>query len=117
MVTLSGAGQFYIIYLRRVAEGYLTSIGRTTDFTEFDWFDGNESLDQFTVLMAPFDFPSEGINNSDVDLVESDGILYFTYANGNQLLWHDLKIATYDGTMGQLFAEFWPDPDVIVDQN
>jgi len=59
--------------------------------------------------MSPLDHANEGINNSDVDMVEFNNKIYFTYANGDQQYWHDLKLAEYNGTLQQFFAEFWPE--------
>ena len=59
--------------------------------------------------MSPFDASGEGIINSDVDLIEHDGFVYLTYADGDQMFQHDLKTAVYSGTLEQFFAEFWPD--------
>lgn len=102
-------GWYYLIYLRNAGHGYFTTVDRTRDFKNFEWFQGNNLIDEFTHVMSPFDADGEGINNSDVDLLEHDGMLYFTYADGDQQHWHDLRIATYDGTMEQFFDEFWPD--------
>ena len=103
-------GWYYVIYLRYIGVGYFTTIERTQDFVEFEAFAGNDTYDEFTQVMSPFDASGEGINNSDVDLIEHDGTVYFTYADGDQMFWHDLKTAVYFVTMEQFFAEFWPDP-------
>jgi hypothetical protein len=102
-------GWYYVLYLRKVDSGYVTNLGRTQDFNEFDWFDGNDTYDRFTQVMSPLDHANEGINNSDVDMVEFNNKIYFTYANGDQQYWHDLKLAEYNGTLQQFFAEFWPE--------
>ena len=45
----------------------------------------------------------EGVNNSDVDVLESGGITYFVYAVGDQQDWVDLKMATYIGSIQRFF--------------
>lgn len=99
-------GWHYVIYLRHVEGNYISFIGRTQDFTAFDWFAGNANHPN-TVQVLSSD-PNEGINNSDVDLCEFGGLTHFIYADGNQSTWGNLRTAVYLGTMADFFAEYWP---------
>lgn len=48
----------------------------------------------------------EGINNSDVDMIEHEGKVYGVYIDGDQATYGRLHKFTYDGTMAKLFADF-----------
>ena len=50
----------------------------------------------------------EGINNSDVDLIELCGRTYVNYFTGNQDDWGDLKWAIYDGPLREFFESRFP---------
>lgn len=106
-------GWFYILYLRhefvhKRRMGYVMSIARTQDFVNFHDFLGNGKYNRFTQVLSPFGSDIEGINNSDVDLVEHNGITYFIYADGDQKTWANLRIAVYLGKLSEFFAEYWP---------
>jgi len=49
-----------------------------------------------------------GINASDVDLVEWNGKFYPTYLTGDQSTWVVANDASYDGTLLDLYRELWP---------
>ena len=51
----------------------------------------------------------EGINNSDVDLIEYEGKTYLFYATGDQATWGTIRVAMYDGLMQQFFASYFPE--------
>jgi hypothetical protein len=75
---------------------YITVVAKSNDLIHWKYgdkavFDANER---------------EGINNSDVDLVESNGVVHFLYLTGDQLTWGNLKKAVYVGSMKQFFSEF-----------
>jgi hypothetical protein len=57
----------------------------------------------------------EGINNSDVDLIELDGRTYVNYFTGNQNDWGDLKWAVYDGPMPEFFASYFPPTEQTIE--
>ncbi len=99
---------YYILYLRSFKRYYVMSIARTQDFVHFqDFVQSPRHLGNYQVLSS-VDTPSEGINNSDVDLVEYHCITILMYADGDQRTWGKLRTAVYLGSMGQFFEEFWP---------
>ncbi len=101
-------GYYYILYLRSFKKYYVMSIARTHDFVHFeDFTQSPKHLGNYQVLSS-VDTPHEGINNSDVDLVEYEGITILMYADGDQRTWGKLRTAVYLGSMGQFFEEFWP---------
>jgi hypothetical protein len=50
----------------------------------------------------------EGINNSDVDLLEWEGNTYLFYATGDQNTWGSLRAAMYAGPMKELLEAYFP---------
>lgn len=101
-------GYYYILYLRSVGKYYMEYISRTKDFRTFEDFQGNNRLGSNVQVLSSMRYDHEGINNSDIDLVEFRGITYIIYADGDQQTWANLRTAIYLGTMDQFFAEFWP---------
>ncbi len=51
--------------------------------------------------------PDEGINNSDVDLVEYKNKTYILYADGNQATWGNIRYATYNGSVSEAIDEYF----------
>jgi hypothetical protein len=100
-------GWFYILYLRHFKH-YVTCIARTRDFTTFEGFEGNARWPASIAVLSPLDSPQEGSNNSDIDMVEWHGSTVFTYCDGDQRTWMNLRTAVYLGTAGQFFKEFFP---------
>ncbi|MHA1793373.1 MAG: hypothetical protein ACTSVI_12055 [Promethearchaeota archaeon] len=101
-------GWYYIIYLEH-QKGYVECISRTRDFIHFDDFSGNEKWESNVQVLSPKGYIHEGINNSDIDLVEFNGITYFVYADGDQRGWDDMRTAIYLGSMDSFFKEYWND--------
>lgn len=101
-------GDYYIITLRSIGKYYLEFIARTRDFLQFEEFNGNDKYPANVQVLSSMDTPEEGINNSDIDLVEFKGNLLIMYADGDQRTWANLRTAEYPGTMGQFFEEFFP---------
>lgn len=99
-------GWYYILYLRHVEGRFMTFIGRTADFIDFDWFAGNAKYPNTTQVLVSA--ANEGINNSDVDLCEQNGVTFFVYADGDQSTWGNLRSAVYLGTIVDFFREYWP---------
>jgi len=59
------------------------------------------------VLLYP-DMPAiEGIDNSDVRMVEYQGGVILIYLDGDQSTWSNIRIATFHGTMANLYAKFF----------
>lgn len=95
-------GYYYMIYLehrtpRWTFESY---IARSEDLVNWQLGDANP------VLTANLD--DEGVNASDVDILEWDGKTYFYYNVGDQMTWGKVKRAVYEGPARELFASyFW----------
>jgi hypothetical protein len=53
------------------------------------------------------DMKEEGINNSDVDLVEFEGKTYIFYGIGDQLKWQGIKYAVYNGSFKELLTSYF----------
>lgn len=86
---------------------WITGIGRTKNFITIENFGGNGNLTPYHQLMAP-DGEMDGINASDVDFVEWDGKVYFTYMTGDQKTWAGNNDAWYEGTFIDFYHEYWP---------
>jgi hypothetical protein len=99
---------YYIIYLRSVGKYYIEFIARTKDFQHFEEFTGNATYGPEIQVLSSMDCPHEGINNSDIDLVEYHGLTIMVYADGDQRTWANIRTAVYLGKMGEFFEEFFP---------
>jgi sucrose-6-phosphate hydrolase SacC (GH32 family) len=95
------AGAYYIFYLKHIGDYFATYVARSYDLETF-----NESSQ--VVLSTRLYEGTEGINASDMDLVEYQGVVYINYADGNQTTWVNIHRATYNGTLEQLTKEFFP---------
>nr|MDO8088187.1 hypothetical protein [Candidatus Sigynarchaeum springense] len=100
-------GWYYILYLRHFKH-YVTCIARTRDLATFERFGGNARWPASVAVLSPKGCPHEGINNSDIDMVEWHGTVVFTYCDGDQQTWMNLRTAVYFGTAAQFFNEFFP---------
>jgi len=79
-------------------KSYVAEIARSQDLKKWQ-----TSPDQFLVA----DKNDEGDNNSDVDLTEYNGNTYLFYAIGDQNSWGGLKYAEYNGSMQELFSDYF----------
>jgi hypothetical protein len=102
------SGYYYIIYLRSIGKNYIEFIARTQDFLTFEEFQGNTQYKNNVQVLSSIGSPHEGINNSDIDLVEYNGMTIIMYGDGDQKTWGNLRTAVYLGSMGQFFEEFFP---------
>ncbi|MDR6702995.1 hypothetical protein [Agrobacterium tumefaciens] len=102
-------GWYMVTYLFCVGGKYVTAMARTNDFVRIQSFGGNAHLTAFQQLLAP-DAQGEGINTSDVDFIEWNGKVKFNYLIGDQSTWGISNEAEYDGTLINLYHEFWPGP-------
>lgn len=100
-------GWYYVLYLRHFKH-YVTCIARTRDLAAFERFEGNARWPASVAVLSPKGCPHEGINNSDIDMVEWHGTVVFTYCDGDQRTWMNLRTAAYLGTAAQFFNEFFP---------
>ncbi len=99
-------GWYYILYLRHFKH-YVTCVARTRDLTAFQRFEGNSRWPASVAVLSPKGCPHEGSNNSDIDMVEWHGTVVFTYCDGDQRTWMNLRTAVYFGTAAQFFKEFF----------
>ena len=93
---------YYVIYLHnKVAghNGWISYLARSKDL--IDW-----ELSSFNpVLEADV---NEGLNSSDVDIIEYEGNTYLYYATGDQATWSTIRIAMYGGLMQPFFENHFP---------
>lgn len=101
-------GTHYLTYLKSAGGKYVTQVAKSTDdcFT-FTYFNGNAKYPSGSYLLVP-EAERDGINASDASFVEFNGTVYGCYLNGDQSTWADYKKFSYNGTLQQLFAEFFP---------
>lgn len=90
-------GWFYVIYLAGFGKKTISCIARSRDL--FSWRDSDRNF------LEPL--PSEKSNNSDVDVMEVDGMCYISYFTGDKATWGKIGIGTFDGTMKDLFESFF----------
>ncbi len=78
---------------------YITRIAKSTDLMTWE------------TSAIPFLLPdpdgSEGLSAADVDLAEYEGKTIIHYSISDQSTWGDLKTATFDGSMKELFSLFF----------
>lgn len=93
---------YYIIYLHAAIpnhNGWVAFMARSKDLATW------EISPKSPVLEAEKD---EGINNSDVDMIELDGKTYVYYCTGDQATWANVKRAVYQGPMKEFFESYFP---------
>jgi|GEM_PF-2376119 len=99
---------YYIFDLSGNGTGpFITAMARINDFINIQAFGGNSQYTAYQQLLAP-DGNMDGINASDVDLVEWNGKFYPTYLIGDQSTWVVANDASYDGMLLDLYRELWP---------
>jgi len=78
---------------------YITRIAKSADLVKWE------------TSAIPFLLPdpdgSEGLSAADVDLAEFEGKTYIHYSISDQSTWGDLKTASFNGSMKQLFSLFF----------
>jgi|GEM_PF-1215139 len=107
----------YLFDLSGVGNGpWITAMSRTKDFVNIEPFPGNAKYTAYQQLLAP-DGDRDGVNTSDFDLAEWDGpngkVVYFEYLFGNQSGLHASNGGWYEGTIIDLYREFWPKPNIV----
>lgn len=107
-------GKFYLTYVNEFINeetrgpNYDTCIARSKDLIE--WEDGNRPIlfPDYNHYPQPEKHPDVyEINTSDAEFIEEDGKVIVYYCGGNQLGVMDSAMAEYEGTMFQLFNEFF----------
>lgn len=76
-----------------------TVMARTKDFVNLEY--ANKPFMSVTRMHY------EGINLSDVDFIEWNGKVAFTYMTGDQSTWGFSSYAWYNGTLEDLYQEYW----------
>ncbi len=90
-------GTYYVLFLSEGPQSMFTSIARSRDLVNFE--------QSRAAFLEPIS--GEGVNSSDVDLMEYNGHTTITYLTGDQSTWGDLKTATYPGTTRNLFESLF----------
>jgi len=93
---------YYVIYLHnKIAghNGYISYLARSKNLV--DW-----ELSSFNPILEAA--AGEGLNNSDVDILEYEGKTYLYYATGDQETWGTVRVAMYDGTEKAFFENHFP---------
>ena len=99
---------YYVIYLHdkmKGHKGYLSFLARSKDL--IDW-----ELSAFNPILEAGE--GEGINNSDVDILEYKGKTYLYYATGDQETWGTVRVALYDGPEKVFFENHFPENNTFV---
>lgn len=93
---------YYVIYLHNKMEGhngYISFLARSENLTDWELSSFNPILEAEV---------GEGINNSDVDLIEYKGKTFLYYATGDQATWGTVRVAMYNGLMKAFFENHFP---------
>jgi len=98
-------GWYLVTFMFQDAGHFVNAVARTQDFNTLPGFGGNANLTPYQQIMAPDE--CEGVNNSDIDFIEWDGKVYFTYLTGDQQTWAFANDAWYDGTLLDFYHEYW----------
>jgi hypothetical protein len=94
---------YYVIYLHnKIAghNGYISFMARSKNL--IDW-----ELSPFNPILEAEE--GEGVNNSDVDIIEYEGKTYLYYATGDQETWGTVRVALYDGPMKDFYSNHFPE--------
>ena len=92
----------YVIYLHdKMAghKGYISYLTRSKNLIEWE-------LSPFNPILEAGE--GEGINNSDVDLIEYQGKTYLYYATGDQETWGTVRVAMFNGPEKAFFENHFP---------
>ncbi len=94
-------GYHYMLYLEHRTPRWFfeTYIARSRDLTTWEVAPGNP-------VLTPTGL-DEGINASDPDLIEFNATTRIYYAVGDQRTWANVKRATFEGGMGELFGAYF----------
>lgn len=99
---------FLLTYLKSVGGGrFATQAAKSADncFT-FTYFSGNANHPASEYFIAP-EIQVDGKNASDVSMCEFNGKVYGVYLDGDQTSVARLKKFHFDGTMEQLYTEYF----------
>jgi hypothetical protein len=93
---------YYVIYLHASVsghKGWISYMARSSDLLNWELSPYNPILEAEA---------GEGINNSDVDILEYKGKTYLYYATGDQETWGTVRVAMYDGGEKEFFERHFP---------
>jgi hypothetical protein len=96
------APYYYVIYLHAAIpghRGWVSFLARSSDLAAWE-------LSPFNPILEASE--GEGINNSDVDILEYENNTYLYYATGDQATWGTVRMAMYAGPMLQFFESHFP---------
>lgn len=101
--TIRKFGEYYYVwYLVTIGKKenvrYDTQIARSKDLVNWDF--------SKRVFLTPGQ--NEGRNNSDMDIIEFNGLTYIFYAIGDQIEWAQLKYAISEMPLGELVEQYFP---------
>lgn len=92
-------GVYYVFSLRTAGRYFYTSVDRSYDLTT--WY---PQTSRFAVLSPE---QGEGVNTSDMDVVEYNGQTVMVYDAGDQATWSRSRIGTYDGSLATLLFDLF----------
>lgn len=95
---------YYVIYLHSPTpghNGWITCMSRSKDLVNWE-------LSPYNPVLEADEKKGEGINNSDVDILEYEGRTYLYYATGDQATWSTIRVAMYDGLMKPFYENHFP---------
>jgi hypothetical protein len=93
---------YYVIYLHAPVKGHngwISYLSRSIDLLNWE-------LSPFNPILEAG--KGEGINNSDVDILEYQGKTFLYYATGDQATWSTIRVAMYNGMMKTFFESYFP---------
>jgi hypothetical protein len=99
---------YYVIYLHAATSGHtgwISYMARSGDLETWELTPFNPILEAEA---------GEGINNSDVDIIEHDGKTYLYYATGDQETWGTVRIAMFNGTEKQFYESYFPENNQFI---
>ena len=99
-------GYYYVLYTEHRTPRWFFQVyvARSKDLKSWELSGANP-------VVTP-DEADDGINASDLDMVEIDGKTHVYYAVGDQRTWMNIKRAVYDGPMAQFLAAWFTAPGV-----
>jgi hypothetical protein len=93
---------YYVIYLHAPIpdhKGWISYLARSKDLNIWE-------LSPFNPVLEAEG--GEGINNSDVDILEYKEKTYLFYATGDQASWGTVRVAMFDGPLKEFFESHFP---------
>lgn len=89
-------GYYYVFYLKLIGGRFSTYVSKSKNLIQF--------FESPFLVLSSLGQNDEGINNSDIDLIEFEGKTYINYADGNQsqnneVGWTNVRLAVYDGSI------------------